>query len=160
MLLIKGIGSRLIAYPSIGLYRYYSRLVDGLKFVKSVDVKTKLLKEAPVKEKIELLLLQIGHLKPHVGLLQELFKLCASVGIVAGNTDLRPKRRTPSFLFAYLFKIRPIHNAFWDMCRLTDVLQQTHPLHCNPKYLGLLDPINFPEPIYKKILNGEVVDLK
>lgn len=160
MIVVRGIGIRRSAYPAIVSVKNYSRVADGLRFVKSVDAQTRLLNEAPVNEKIDLLLLQIGHLKPHMDLLLELFRLCASVGIVSGSTDLRPKRRTPSFLFAYFFKIRPIHNAFWDMCRLTNNLQQSHALHCNPRYLGLLDPVDFPEPIYKKILKGEVVDIK
>lgn len=141
---------QLTRFPSIARYRslrYINALrslnilTRSLEYVKKVDAEQyKLVHDSSVLNKISELLERISNNKETLYLLALFHDECKKVGITH-STEGREK--SLKFFLSYYFRLKPIHNSFWETCQLLGISNHNHKIQCNPMDLGLIDPKNF-----------------
>lgn len=121
--------------------------------MKKIDDQQSKLEQASVKDKISLLLEKIAHNRELLYLLASYHNECEKLGITPENTE----QRQPSMKFRlmYMMRLKPIHNAFWEISQLVNISNHQHKLAMDVKDLGLLDPKNFDRDVYDQLQRGK-----
>lgn len=139
--------------------RHKSRLENNfvfrsLDFVHKVDKQHSELAQASSQAKAAKLMDVIAD-KPELLYLLALFHSeCRKVGLLPENVAER--RSSWRYGLSYVMRLRPIHETFWDMCRLSDVANHHHRLHYSVSDVGILDPQHFPVSVYDQMQRGRL----
>ncbi|KAK6201378.1 uncharacterized protein RJT21DRAFT_1321 [Scheffersomyces amazonensis] len=125
----------------------------SLNFIKEVDDQQKILASASTESKIEQLIMRISTNEELLYLLALFHYECAKLGFT--QNDISSRQMSWKFRLAYLFKLKPINNSFWDLCHLLELSNRKHSLSMKVNDLGLLDPQHFPKEVYQELQTGE-----
>lgn len=144
----------------VGVRNYSSRskdfvkdnlIVKSLAYVKEVDQQQDRLERSPVDAKITKLIEVIEDNHECLYLLLMFHYECDQMNI---GQDVSTRRKRWNYPFNHMFKLRPIHTAFWENCRILDMANHKHKLGYDIKNLGLLDPKNFSHDDYHQLQTG------
>jgi hypothetical protein len=124
--------------------------------MKKIDDQQSKLEQASTQDKISLLLEKIAQNKELLYLLASYHCECKKLGIYRDNVDER--QVSMKFRLVYLMRLKPIHNAFWEISQLVNISNHQHKLSMNVKDLGLLDPKNFDKRVYQELQRGKFGD--
>lgn len=126
-------------------------IVKSLAYVKEVDQQQDRLERSPVEAKIAKLIEVIENNHECLYLLLMFHYECDQMYI---GQDVSLRRKRWNYPFNHMFKLRPIHLAFWENCRILDMANHNHKLGYDIHDLGLLDPKNFSEEDYHQLQTG------
>ncbi|CAN3366676.1 hypothetical protein DICA2_F04148 [Diutina catenulata] len=126
-------------------------LVKSIEYVHKVDREQNQLEKTPTEQKVTKLI-EVITPQPEMLYLLSLFHYeCARMGITRSVDD---RRKHWGYMWQHMFRLRPIHDAFWENARLLDLANHKHKLGYGPQDLGLLDPKNFSEDDYSQLQHG------
>lgn len=81
-----------------------------------------------------------------------LSKFLKDLNAIGINQDVSQRFDNRYKYYTRMIKFRQLHHVFWELCKVKDISQHDHKLRINYENIGLLDPKNFPEEEYKKII--------
>ncbi|ODV81330.1 uncharacterized protein CANTADRAFT_29545, partial [Suhomyces tanzawaensis NRRL Y-17324] len=134
-------------------------LVDSLAYVKRVDdEQARLATEASTADKIHTLMDHIKHHRELLYLLAVFHQQCSKAGIAPGSS----RQQSWRFYWVYMTQLKPLHDSFWELCRLVEIANHPHRLRWDVRDVGLLDPNNFDPEVYAQLQTGrfEGVDFR
>ncbi|RLV90773.1 hypothetical protein JA1_004370 [Spathaspora sp. JA1] len=123
------------------------------KKIELQEIKEQIGKKGKTEQLTDQLMTAIGTNKEPLYLLSLFHYECKKIGIIPENPEARSISRL-KFAFNFLFKLSPIHQTFWEVCRTLDVSHVRHVLYYDVRNLGILDPRNFPRDLYDQLQTG------
>lgn len=135
------LSSKLPKFPERG-----NILFKALRYVQDVDNFQKELQKTPQHKMADELVAKIKDNRELLFLLALFHRELARVGITPDSSHASPSSLLVwAYRFAYVIRLRRLHDLFWDQCHFLEVAEQQHSLGFLPHTIGVLDPKHFPD---------------